>query len=291
MKRTLLLICLLFTAVFSNAKGASGYVNVPSDGRIYYEVYGNGKPLIFLHGHTLDLRMWQPQIKVFANHYKVYVIDFRGYGKSSKLSVSQTVSHADDVIAFMDAMNIEKAHIVGLSMGGFVAGDLVGMFPERMLSCVMSSGAVRSGHPSVTDADKTPIPPIITSTGKAMRRDVKEWKKKWIEQLVSGGGTHRESIRKSITKQIMQWDGWCLTHPEPHLYYGREAMDSLKARRPGVPTLYISGEMEHKKRNGMLNYLPRSVQKEVSDCGHMSNMEQPEAWNKAVLEFLRSADN
>lgn len=272
-----------------NDSKESGYVPVKEDGRIYYEIKGKGEPLFLLHGHTLDRRMWKEQVDVFSKNYKVITIDFRGYGLSSRQTETLHTTHVDDLITVMDSLHIQKAHIVGLSMGGFVAGDMLGMYPDRMLSCIMCSGALRSKHKSINDpVDASDIASSRETLAKIKAQGVDNWRKEWIEQLITKGGSQQERIRKDITEMIMDWDCFQITHIEPRLYYGREAMESLMRRRPSVPTMYLSGETEHKKKMGMLDYLPVSKQIELPDCGHMSNMEQPILFNKAILDFLQN---
>lgn len=269
-----------------------GFIPVSQDGQIYYQSVGQGEPLFLLHGHSLDMRMWDPQVDAFAQHYRVIRIDFRGYGRSSKMREDLHTTHLDDLLAVMDSLRIDKAHIVGLSMGGFVTGDMVAMHPERMLSCVMSSGALRQRHPSVNDPMTEAERQKADSTAQAnIAYGIELLRQEWIDKLVDGGGSHREETREALTQIIGDWDAWQLSHVEPHLYYGHEAMDSLMSRRPAVPTLYLSGETEHKSRCGMLAYLPNGQQLELPDCGHMSNMERPDAWNDAVLSFLQSLDH
>lgn len=172
-------------------------------------------------------------------------------------------------------------------MGGFIAGDMVGMYPDRMITCVMCSGGMRTSHPSVNDAvTAEEIAKADASIAAVKAQGVENWRREWINKLVVNGGSQAEKIRRRLTKIINSWDMWQLTNREPHLYYGHEAYDSLKARRPQVPTLYLSGETEHKGRMQMLNYLPISQQLVLKDCGHMSNMERPAEFNEMVLSFI-----
>ncbi len=90
-----------------------------NDGHIYYEVSGSGEPIVFIHGFTLDHRMWRPQVEFFAQDYQVITYDVRGFGKSS--IPTQPYSHDDDLLALLTYLGIEQAHIVGLSMGGRIA--------------------------------------------------------------------------------------------------------------------------------------------------------------------------
>lgn len=289
MKAILTLLTVLFSILKINAQDVTlGVAPLAEDGRMYYEIRGEGLPLILLHGHTLDRRMWEPQLKEFSKHFKVITIDFRGYGLSSKQSESLHTTHVDDLLTLMNHLHIQKAHIVGLSMGGFVAGDMLGMYPERMLSCVMCSGALRSKHKSINEpTDTVEIEEEREKIALIQQQGVEKWRHDWIEQLITHGGSRQESIRQPLTEMIMDWDCFQITHVEPRLYYGREAMQNLVEKQPSVPTMYLSGETEHKKPMGMLRYLPISEQVELKDCGHMSNMEQPEMFNKTILEFLK----
>ena len=143
-----LFIALIVSVLFVSCtkKTESGYIPSSGGASLYYEMKGSGpETLIFLHGHSLDTRMWNAQFDVFAKEYRVVRFDFRGYGKSSQQREDFQFTHLDDVITLMDSLRIEKAHIVGLSMGSFVAGDMLALAPQRMLSCVMASGGI---HPS-----------------------------------------------------------------------------------------------------------------------------------------------
>ena len=122
----------------------SGFIPLSGKGKMYYEQNGVGETLIFLHGHSLDTRMWDLQWDFFSNYFHVIRLDFRGYGRSSDQTEDFQFTHVDDLIALMDFLKIEKAHIVGLSMGSFVAGDMLAMYPHRMLSCTLTSGGIRS---------------------------------------------------------------------------------------------------------------------------------------------------
>ena len=148
--RILAFICLLvlsgLTGLYSQDTGdvqvKSGYVKVP-EGSLYYEEAGTGEPLIFIHGHSLDRRMWNEQFFKFAKHYRAIRYDLCGYGISSKQTEDFQFTHAEDLVALMDALHIRKAHIVGLSLGGFVGADMLGCFPDRMLSAFLASGNIR----------------------------------------------------------------------------------------------------------------------------------------------------
>lgn len=266
-----------------------GFIPVSGDGRIYFEEKGEGEPLILLHGHSLDTRMWDLQFDVFARHYRTIRLDFRGYGRSSKQSETFQFTHLDDLLTLMDSLHIEKAHIVGLSMGAFVAGDMVAMVPERMLSCVMVSAGIRS----------VPGPSEPMGAEESARRDkeiaqlkekgIEQFKREWLEILISDGGSRREEMREPLWQMINDWDAWQPLHKEVRMFWAREAWKRLEERCPSVPTLMLRGDAKGESKSyhpKELNYLPNGKAMLLPDCGHMMNMEQPETFNQVVLQFL-----
>lgn len=90
--------------------------------RLYYEVAGSGRPLVLIHGMSLDTRMWDDQFEPLAQHYRVVRYDARGFGKSA-LQTGRSYAHTDDLKALLEYLDIEHAFIVGLSMGGGIAID------------------------------------------------------------------------------------------------------------------------------------------------------------------------
>lgn len=267
-----------------------GYIDVSEGGRIYYEAEGEGTPVVLLHGHTLDLRMWDPQMDSLRAHYRVIRPEMRGYGHSSKMREGLHCTHLDDIMTLLDSLHLTRYHIVGLSMGSFVASEMVALYPERLISATLASGNIRKAPgPStpLTRSDEIKARERI-ARNQAMGLDA--YKHDWIEQLLKGG-SNSEQIRQSITQQIMDWDGWQALNMEGRLYYANEAWDTLRAKCPAVPTLILSGDKEGKTRpNPMLEFLPRGRQEVIEDCGHMSNMEQPEVFTQLLLEHLRSAE-
>ncbi len=264
-----------------------GYMTLP-DAQLYYEVRGQGEPLIFVHGHSLDSRMWREQVALFDDDYRVITYDARGYGRSSKQDEQQLFTHADDLVRLMDGLGIERAHLVGLSMGGFIVGDLLAMYPERLLSATLCEGHIRS-TPSINEPMSDEERAAKQASIDAIyAQGVENYKQTWFENLMRGGSA-AERMRRPLGRMIRDWDGWQALHHEVHCYYAREAMDSLRVRCPQVPTLFIEGHRPGKEAprpSAMMDYLPNSRLVIVPDCGHMVNMERPEAFNEALADFL-----
>ena len=266
----------------------TGYVNV-GNGYLYYEEAGEGIPLILVHGHSLDCRMWDGQFYVFARNYRTIRYDLRGYGKSSPQSEDYQFTHVEDLVALMDSLHIDKAHIVGLSLGGYVGTDMLGWFPERMLSAVLASGNLRKskGPSQPMTSDEAALRDKEISALKA--RGVDAMKKEWFEGLVASGGTLRDSIREPLWKMINDWDAWQPLHKEVRVTAGMDAFEELKKKRPEVPVLILEGCSENNRfpeHPEILDYLPNAKMMVIDDCGHMLNMERPKEFNHILNEFL-----
>ena len=268
----------------------SGLIGVSGGGSVYYEERGRGEPLLLLHGHSLDTRMWDGQWKPFSRHYKVIRMDFRGYGRSSEQREDLPMTHVGDVLALMDSLGIARAHVVGLSMGAFVAGDMLAMNPERMLSCVLCSGGIRSSKGPGEPMDSAESARRDREIAALRQKGVDVMKQEWIDQLVGGGGPKRETIRPALTQMIHDWSAWQPLHKEVRLFYGQEAWAELRRKAPvGVPLLVLKGATEGKTgRARELDFVADGRQLVLPDCGHMMNMEQPGLFNQAVLQFLDS---
>jgi len=111
--------------------------------RIYYETAGSGHPLVLIHGYTLDTRMWDDQFETFAQHYQVIRYDMRGFGKSA-FPTDENYTHPDDLRALLEHLEIEHAHILGLSMGGGTAIDFALTYPE-VADALISADSILEG--------------------------------------------------------------------------------------------------------------------------------------------------
>src|SRR5688572_3034986 len=109
-------------------------------GEIYYEDSGEGEPLVFASGLNGVARYWQPQVSVFSKRFRVITYDHRGTGSSDRNQREFSVDGmASDLVALMDALAIERAHIVGLSTGGAIGQTLAVMQPQRVNRLVVCS--------------------------------------------------------------------------------------------------------------------------------------------------------
>ena len=113
----------------------SGFADV-NDASIYYEIAGKGDPLVLVHGFTLDTRMWDDQLSEFSKRYRVIRYDARGFGKSSVPEEGKPYSHAKDLKGLLDRLNVRKASVIGLSMGGSIAINFALEYPDYVSSLI-----------------------------------------------------------------------------------------------------------------------------------------------------------
>ena len=104
---------------------------------LVYEGTGNGPPVVFVHGFTLDMRMWDDQVVPLATSHRVLRYDLRGFGASANPTVGESFSHADDLLALLDHLGIERAAVVGLSMGGWVVQEFALKYPDSVSAVIL----------------------------------------------------------------------------------------------------------------------------------------------------------
>ena len=142
MKKNILVLIVLFTS-YSFSQGPKKSETVSVNGKNnYYEVYGEGEPLIFLHGYSLSSKSWQPYIFDFYKDYKVYLIDLTGHGKSDTFSKDLSIADvAKDVNSLMKHLKLEQIQAIGFSFGGDVLYQLALQEP-KLIKSMITIGAV-----------------------------------------------------------------------------------------------------------------------------------------------------
>ncbi|NJM07116.1 alpha/beta hydrolase [Candidatus Gracilibacteria bacterium] len=112
---------------------------------VHYEVFGRGRPVLFLHGWLGSWRYWFPTMEVVADNFRTYSFDFWGFGDSRRKQTQESIqNYSDQVIRFLDALGIDRVQLVGHSMGGMVALKTAINYPER-ITRVATVGAPING--------------------------------------------------------------------------------------------------------------------------------------------------
>ena len=249
--------------------------------RLYHEVAGTGQTIVFIHGFSLDTRMWDDQFEAFAQHYQVVRYDLRGFGQSAA-PTNEPYTHADDLKALLQYLKINSAHIAGLSLGGGIAIDFALTYPEATRSLITIDGTLGGyrwakdwGGPRAT----------AQSAGVEAAREV------WLadEQFIPANELPPVAAR--LRQMVTTYSGWHWLDRDPGRWLQPPAIERLEQIR--APVLAIVGERDlpdfHAIADTLQQRIPWARKVVVPDAGHMANMEAPEQVNKVILSFL--ADN
>lgn len=270
-------LTLLFLSCVHTTARRDGYVPVEG-GQLFYVVEGRGQPVILLHGGFMDHRMWDRQAAAFARQHQVIRYDMRGHGRSP--ASTAPYDPAEDVAAILAHLGIERAHVVGLSMGGSFAIDFAILHPQRVRSLVLAEPGL-GGHRWSDD---------VTGTMRAVRTALRERGREaaiatFLETRVFASARDKVDAWRTIREQLQA--NFSLD-PKPMKPMEPPAIERLA--EIGAPTLVIvsslGGPDSRVIRDAILQSVPNARQELIADCGHMMNLEQPERFNALVLRFL-----
>jgi pimeloyl-ACP methyl ester carboxylesterase len=251
-------------------------------GCLQYATAGDGAPVVFIHGFGLDSNMWDPQWAAFAKRHRLIRYDMRGYGGSS---VPQgPYSHTDDLLALIDFLGAQPAHLVGLSLGGRVALRLAAQHPEAVRSLTLADPAL-DGHIWTDDW----LQRWRRMTEAAKRGDLSAAKKLWREHILFAPANAQPHVADLLREMIDRYSGWHLRYPDP----GTAPQTSVSQMLPSIsiPTLVMVGELDLPDFQAIARRLekelPQVELQTIAGSGHMSNMEAPQVFNDLALGFLQ----
>jgi len=262
---------------------------------VYYEVHGSGFPMVFVHEFAGDSASWEPQVNFFARRYTVVTYNARGYPPSDvpedPSAYSQQMA-ADDLCGVMRHLTMERAHVVGLSMGGFCALHFGFQHPEMARSLVVAGcgyGAVKTEREKFQkDTELTAqrmeregmqaVAPVYGGGPTRVQFENKDPKgyKKFVDQLACHSGKGSALTMMGVQRR------------RPSLYDLTDQMQTLD-----VPTLVVTGDEDDPcLEPGLLmkRHIPRAGLLVIPKTGHAVNLEEPELFNRAVLDFVTTVE-
>ena len=270
---------------FINSNGAS----------LFYEETGTGVPIIWIHEFAADYRTWEAQVRRFSRDYRCITYNARGYPPSSVPEDGAAYSyehHRDDILGIMDALKIEKAHLVGLSMGAYAGLQFALAYPERTLSLVFSSGG--SGAPKV-EREK-----YLRDTHEGADRMLKEGMEAGALGLAMGATRIQllnkdprgwEEFRRYMSEHSALGSALTLKNYQavrPSLYDYEDRLKELD-----VPILLATGDEDDPVIDTNL-YLKRTLPRAGlwihPRTGHGMNLEEPDEYNRRIAEFLGAVE-
>ncbi len=250
---------------------------------LYYEVKGEGFPLVFVHGHLVDRRMWDDQWDVFAQNYKVIRYDARGFGKSDL--PDKPYFPAEDLRALLMFLNIKKAVVIGLSMGGGVNIDFTLEYPDMVSALVLAAPSLGGYNYSGEELPGKAAAFFSTAKEKGALEAVQWFLEEpfWSYTIPSDPGVRGkfETLMKENI-QIFDWNQAFLQLAHPPA--------ALRLSEIKVPTLVAAADGDYYENLKVTELLEAEIKgaKRVvmKDTGHMLNMEKPAQFNKILQDFL-----
>jgi 3-oxoadipate enol-lactonase len=261
-----------------------GFVNVDG-GRLFYEEAGAGRPVVFIHPGLWDRRTWDDQFPVFAEQFRVIRYDVRGYGKSSK--PEREYSKIEDLRALLEQLRVDRAALVGCSMGGGIAIDFAVEHPQLVWALVPVAAAL-SGVEE-TDEEREKWAPVFGRIMEAANAGDIDRAVDLLMEIWAPLGTGDRSGQR--IRQIALENPWAITD-EGNL--AREidppALPRLSTIR--AATFIVLGAQDLQDINQMWSQygprFPASRTVVLEGADHVVNMRQPEEFNRLVLEFFGS---
>jgi pimeloyl-ACP methyl ester carboxylesterase len=259
--------------------------------KIYYEVAGEGEALVMVHAGICDSRMWDAQFPVFAEQYKTVRWDMRGFGKSALADVEY--SHRDDLFDLLNHLKIDKAHLIGCSLGGGQIVDFALVHPENVASLTM----VCSNPNGFTfEGEESPLWKEIVAAFEA--GDLERAADLDVHLWAVGHTRKAEDVDQGMRDLVREMDLIALKNEK----LGVGTYQSLQPRAAGrmdeirVPVLIIVGEFDEPELTGraadlMMETFPNARKKVlIKNAAHLPSMERPDEFNRHVLEFLKTVD-
>ena len=264
---------------------------------LYYEETGTGTPLLFLHEFAGDYASWEPQMRFFGRRYRAITMSYRGYLPSDIPEDESLYSQdilLDDVIGLMDALEIESAHICGLSIGANSAVLMGLRVPERCLSLTVAAG----GHGSVQGAeDRAEFVYDFSSRSDRL-----------LEEGMEPVARQQAEKPNRVPMKTKDPRGWAdfrdrlIAHSAVGSAYTARGVPlkrpsfyeiELELRDMTVPTLIIVGDQDDNCLEGSMflkRVLPCAGLHMFPMSGHLVNLEEPELFNRSLQDFLSTVE-
>ena len=262
--------------------------------KLFYEESGSGVPVVFVHEFAGDYRSWEMQMRHFARSYRCIAYNARGYPPSDVPADGERYSQdraRDDIRAVLDTLKIDKAHIVGLSMGGFAALHFGFTYTERARSLVVAGcgyGAAPNQRQQFAEEAEAAARKFEEGMAKAaeayalgptrvqfQNKDPRGWQE-FAHQLAEHSSEGSARTLRGVQKR------------RPSLF---DLVDRMTAIT--VPTLVMTGDEDWPCLEPALlmkRTIPTAALVVMANAGHTINLEEPAAFNQHLADFLRAVD-
>ena len=272
------LTSVVLTTTLAQAPPLEAQADLPGVRLSYSDTGGRGVPVVFVHAATGSRRVWEYQLPAFtAAGYRVITYDRRGFGRSTiDPAGPQPGIGADDLLALVNHLGLDRIHLVGTAAGGIVALDFAVSFPQRLRSLVVANsiGGVQDEDylelgRRLRPAPFTALPPDVRELGPSYRAANAAGTARWLE------------LERQSRPEGMQ----------PPIQTFRNRLTFSLLETIAVPTLLLTGDADLYAPPAVLRLFAARIKNSesivVPEVGHSTYWEQPEIFNQKVLEFIR----
>ena len=259
--------------------------------RLYYEVEGTGHPLVLIHGWPLSARMWDDQVRVLADHYRVVRYDRRGFGRSPANPWNESSAGHDfeDLAALLDHLSISSAHVLGMSQGGSVATRFALEYPQRV-DALMLHGAGLEGF---VLPEHGPFASLESVRTLMEEEGMDAFRRQWLAHPINYIPDGKPEASARLRRIVEEYSGAdMLTRPSSRSRERTPAIQRLHEIR--APTLVLVGDTDlpffQIIADALAFLIPDAEKVVVPGGGHVVNMIEPERYNAEVLRFLRGIE-
>jgi pimeloyl-ACP methyl ester carboxylesterase len=272
----------------STSQSGSGFAKIDQV-QIYYEVAGQGQPLVMIHAGVADSRQWNNEFAFFTQSHQVLRYDMRGYGKSEP--VEGEFNHMDDLVSLLDTLSLKEPLIImGCSMGGGIAMDFALTHPSRAKALIMVGSA-----PSGLELD-VPTPDKFSEAEKAYEAgDLDRVAEIETQIWFDGAGRTPEQVNQDMRKLCYEMNRQALSYEVKQL--GKRLPNtptpaSARLTDLKIPILIVVGAHDTPyilaAADYMMEKIPSARKAVIADAAHLSNMDQPQEFREIVKAFLES---
>src|SRR5690606_1469158 len=246
---------------------------------------GAGEPLVLLHPFPLDAGYWAPQLAAPPDGWHLLAPDFRGFGRdaAADAAVASLDDYARDTLDLLDARGIVRAVIAGVLMGGYVAFAVLRLAPERVRGLVLANTRMDADPPDGLAKRRAMLELIAREGSAGVARDMPP---------LLGARTMRErpEMVERVRAMVAAAPAEGMAAAVQAMMARPDSTDTLAAF--SGPTLIVSGTDDLLTPPGlqeaMARVRPRALHETIEQAGHLASLEQPEAFNAALLRFLHT---
>ncbi len=247
-----------------------------------YRDEGRGPAVLLIHGWTLDLDMWEPQVAALGGAWRLIRLDRRGFGLSS--GCASLSADLEDALSLCEALELGRLACVGMSQGARVALHLCRIAPER-LSCVVLDGPPRLLAEGIAEEDATV--PLAEYRRLVGRGEMETFRRRWASHPLMQLETQCPRPRALLERMAARYGGNDLLQeqPAPEDHWNRAVIGALR-----TPALIITGEHDLPARlraaDALTDALPVAQRAVIAGARHIPNLDNPRSYNAVLQAFL-----